>query len=214
MVRISFVVGGGKLVRQKYSDDLPKHFCSALTLVGFQEERQEALEFAVNALCSVHGESSKARVQSARVSLSLRNYLWQDNSATVEQGSAGKFKYHHDTNKNLKFVHVFPKISEALFACAGAVKPSEARASSVGSSSESGRTGRSRRGRGSHARRDAASQRLGQVQESLLTRSCMSLYALVVLAVLPMAKGDDADFLRLIQAQVVRASPSAGSGRV
>ena len=30
----------------------------------------------------------------------------------------------------------------------------------------------------------------------------MSLYALVVLAVLPMAKGDDADFLRLIQAQV------------
>lgn len=42
MVRISFVVGGGKLVRQKYSDDLPKHFCSALTLVGFQEERQEA----------------------------------------------------------------------------------------------------------------------------------------------------------------------------
>ena len=44
----------------------------------------------------------------------------------MEQGSAGKFKYHHDTNKNLKFVHVFPKISEALFGCAEALKPTEA----------------------------------------------------------------------------------------
>lgn len=73
MVRISFVVGGGKLVRQKYSDDLPKFMVNALGAIGFQE----------------------------------------DNSATVEAGSAGKFKYHHDTNKNLKFVHVFPKIAEA-----------------------------------------------------------------------------------------------------
>ncbi|CAK9039258.1 unnamed protein product [Durusdinium trenchii] len=72
MVRISFVVGGGKLVRQKYSDDLPKHMVNALSAVGFQE----------------------------------------DNSATVELSSAGKFKYHHDTNKNLKFVHVFPKLME------------------------------------------------------------------------------------------------------
>ncbi|CAK9032522.1 Uncharacterized protein SCF082_LOCUS20108 [Durusdinium trenchii] len=55
MVRISFVVGGGKLVRQKYSDDLPKHMVNALSAVGFQE----------------------------------------DNSATVEPSSAGKFKYHH-----------------------------------------------------------------------------------------------------------------------
>eukprot|EP00435_Cladocopium_sp_Y103_P025013 s2847_g6.t1 len=37
--------------------------------------------------------------------------IYTDNSATVEAGSAGKFKYHHDTNKNLKFVHVFPKIA-------------------------------------------------------------------------------------------------------
>lgn len=35
----------------------------------------------------------------------------EDNSACVEAGSAGKFKYHHDTNKNLKFVHVFPKLT-------------------------------------------------------------------------------------------------------
>ncbi|OLP93498.1 hypothetical protein AK812_SmicGene24584 [Symbiodinium microadriaticum] len=113
MVRISFVVGGGKLVRQKYSDDLPKHFCSALTLVGFQE----------------------------------------DNSATVEQGSAGKFKYHHDTNKNLKFVHVFPKISEAA----------PARAAEEGEAAEAAEA----------------------TPEEMLLRS------------------DDADFLRLVQAQVV-----------
>eukprot|EP00931_Biecheleriopsis_adriatica_P076627 TRINITY_DN50316_c0_g1_i1.p1 TRINITY_DN50316_c0_g1~~TRINITY_DN50316_c0_g1_i1.p1 ORF type:complete len:408 (+),score=134.03 TRINITY_DN50316_c0_g1_i1:60-1283(+) len=70
MIRLSFTVGGGKLVRQKYSDDLPKIFMNALTAGGYQE----------------------------------------DAGATVEVGSAGKFKYHHDTNKNLKFVHVFPKL--------------------------------------------------------------------------------------------------------
>lgn len=71
MVRLSFVVGGGKLVRQKYSDDLPKLFMGSLTAAGY-----------VN-----------------------------DESAAVEVGSAGKFKYQHDTNKNLKFVHVFPKLA-------------------------------------------------------------------------------------------------------
>lgn len=71
MIRISFVVGGGKLVRQKYSDDLPKIFMSSMSAIGY-----------VN-----------------------------DESAAVEVGSAGKYKYQHDTNKNLKFVHVFPKLS-------------------------------------------------------------------------------------------------------
>jgi len=71
MVRLSFVVGGGKLVRQKYSDDLPKLFMASLSNVGY-----------VN-----------------------------DESAAVEVGSAGKYKYQHDTNKNLKFVHVFPRLA-------------------------------------------------------------------------------------------------------
>ncbi|CAE7503660.1 unnamed protein product [Symbiodinium pilosum] len=113
MVRLSFVVGGGKLVRQKYSDDLPKHFCSALTLIGFQE----------------------------------------DNSATVEQGSAGKFKFHHDTNKNLKFVHVFPKLS------------AEVRTEAAGE--------------------EEAAEEPAATPAELLLRS------------------DDAEFLRLVQAQVV-----------
>lgn len=71
MIRLSFVVGGGKLVRQKYSDDLPKLFMGAMTTIGYSE----------------------------------------DSSADCSLAAAGKFKYHHDTNKNLKFVHVYPRIA-------------------------------------------------------------------------------------------------------
>mmetsp|Transcript_28970 Transcript_28970/g.83019 ORF Transcript_28970/g.83019 Transcript_28970/m.83019 type:complete len:417 (-) Transcript_28970:28-1278(-) len=70
MVKLSFVVGGGKLVRQKYSDDLPKLFMNSLSAIGFQD----------------------------------------DSTAALEAKSGGKFKFQHDTGKNLKFVHVFPKI--------------------------------------------------------------------------------------------------------
>jgi len=70
MVRISFVVGGGKLVRQKYSDDLPKLFMNALSAIGFSD----------------------------------------DSAAACEADSGGKYKYQHDTGKNLKFVHVYPHI--------------------------------------------------------------------------------------------------------
>eukprot|EP00929_Paragymnodinium_shiwhaense_P000152 TRINITY_DN100395_c0_g1_i1.p1 TRINITY_DN100395_c0_g1~~TRINITY_DN100395_c0_g1_i1.p1 ORF type:complete len:418 (+),score=160.34 TRINITY_DN100395_c0_g1_i1:86-1339(+) len=82
MIRISFVVGGGKLVRQKYTDDLPKLFMGSMSSVGYVD----------------------------------------DNSADISSGKAsgGKYKYQHDTNKNLKFVHVFPKISGAAQASAAA----------------------------------------------------------------------------------------------
>mmetsp|Transcript_54953 Transcript_54953/g.128512 ORF Transcript_54953/g.128512 Transcript_54953/m.128512 type:complete len:412 (+) Transcript_54953:65-1300(+) len=70
MPRLSFVVGGGKLVRQKYSDDLPKLFMASLSSAGFQE----------------------------------------DNTAACELASGGKYKFQHDTGKNLKFVHVFPRV--------------------------------------------------------------------------------------------------------
>eukprot|EP00434_Breviolum_minutum_P027766 symbB.v1.2.024560.t1/scaffold2334.1/size145401/2 len=270
MVRISFVVGGGKLVRQKYSDDLPKFMVNALSSVGFQEDRDRQQETATGAsqelnffmpmamaliyvitsllaflvagqsgvdLSSLSGSwqcttalpswmtscglsfwtKCASDVSSGGVStpgkanfmwsadpmdtctlpsscqessgyefwccgineadcltlntgvlagIAIANLLWwiccillccwccgcccfekktqvmyvqspasqptqgmvvnvqqqqqqafvqpqqpmTDNSATVEAGSAGKFKYHHDTNKNLKFVHVFPRI--------------------------------------------------------------------------------------------------------
>lgn len=70
MIRISFVVGGGKLCRQKYRDDLVKDMCTALSAVGYDEDKAGACEL----------------------------------------NSAGTFKYQHDTSKNLKFVHVFPRI--------------------------------------------------------------------------------------------------------
>ncbi len=45
MVRFTFVVGGGKLVRQKYSDDLPKWMNSSLRDVGYSEDRSAAETF-------------------------------------------------------------------------------------------------------------------------------------------------------------------------
>jgi len=71
MVRLSFVVGGGKLCRQKYSDDLPKDLCTALGAIGYQD----------------------------------------DKAASCEMSSAGSYKFQHDTSKNLKFVHVFPRVA-------------------------------------------------------------------------------------------------------
>ena len=45
MVRFTFVVGGGKLVRQKYNDDLPKWMATALRDVGYSEDRSAAETF-------------------------------------------------------------------------------------------------------------------------------------------------------------------------
>lgn len=72
MVRITFVIGGGKLVRQKYSESLGKVLGSALQDLGFQ----------------------------------------QDSTASSTWESAGTFKGQHDTQKNLKLVHVFPRMTK------------------------------------------------------------------------------------------------------
>lgn len=42
MIRCTFIAGGGKLVRVKYSDDLPKWILSALRDIGFTEDRSAA----------------------------------------------------------------------------------------------------------------------------------------------------------------------------
>ena len=44
MVRLSFVVGGGKKVRQKYNDGLPALWADALKKVGFKEDRGASLD--------------------------------------------------------------------------------------------------------------------------------------------------------------------------
>ena len=45
MVKFTFIVGGGKLVRQKYNDDLPKWMATALRDVGYSEDRSAAETF-------------------------------------------------------------------------------------------------------------------------------------------------------------------------
>ncbi len=42
-LRVSFVVGGGRLVRAKYHDDLQKWLSAALRELGFDEDRGAAL---------------------------------------------------------------------------------------------------------------------------------------------------------------------------
>jgi len=69
-VRITFVVGGGKKCRQKYSPELPKELSQALAALGFQEDR---------------GASACEQCQAT-------------------------YKYQHDTDKDLKFMHVFPRV--------------------------------------------------------------------------------------------------------
>ena len=46
MVRFTFVVGGGKKVRQKYNDGLPALLADALKKVGFQEDRGASLDIS------------------------------------------------------------------------------------------------------------------------------------------------------------------------
>jgi len=76
MIRITFVVGGGKKVRQKYDDKLPQILSDALKGIGFVEDRGA--------------------------------------SATLD--CQGLFKYQHDTDKDLKFVHVFPRVDPSAAA--------------------------------------------------------------------------------------------------
>lgn len=45
MVKFTFVVGGGKLVRSRYAEDLPKWLVAALRDVGFTEDRSAAETF-------------------------------------------------------------------------------------------------------------------------------------------------------------------------
>jgi len=71
MHRVTFTVGGGKLVRQKYPESLSKDLAQALRSIGFQE----------------------------------------DGGAHVHLSCQGTFKSQKDTDKNLLFLHVFPRVS-------------------------------------------------------------------------------------------------------
>jgi hypothetical protein len=68
MVRITFIVGGGKQTRGKYDEGCQKYLIAALRKLSFED----------------------------------------DQGAVTMPDSAGKYKTQHDTNVNLKFVHVYP----------------------------------------------------------------------------------------------------------
>lgn len=70
-MKITFVVGGGKKTRQKYSPELPKELAQALSALGFSEDR----------------------------------------GASACEACQGSYKYQHDTDKDLKFMHVFPHVT-------------------------------------------------------------------------------------------------------
>lgn len=59
MVRLSFVVGGGKLCRQKYRDDLPKDLCAALSAVGFEENKAASCELSAGGSYKFQHDTSK-----------------------------------------------------------------------------------------------------------------------------------------------------------
>ena len=67
-LKVTLIVGGGKLVRQKYDDNLTKYVSAALKSIGYEDDK------------------------------------------AADKSSQKAFKSQHDTNKNLKFVHVFPEI--------------------------------------------------------------------------------------------------------
>jgi hypothetical protein len=85
MIRLSFLVGGGKKVRQKYNDGLPALFSDALKRVGYSEDR----------------------------------------GASLDPSCAGLFKYQHNTDTDLKTVHVYPRIDPEAAAAAAGGEPSE-----------------------------------------------------------------------------------------
>ena len=71
--RVTLVCGGGKGVRQKYHESMPRDLAAALLVAGYREDR----------------------------------------GAHVHASCAGSFKHQHDVDKNLLFVHVFPRIALA-----------------------------------------------------------------------------------------------------
>jgi hypothetical protein len=46
MIKFTFIVGGGKLVRSRYPEDLPRWITYALREIGYSEDRSAALDFS------------------------------------------------------------------------------------------------------------------------------------------------------------------------
>eukprot|EP00953_Heterococcus_sp_UTEX-ZZ885_P041500 21168-Heterococcus_DN1.PRE.2 len=70
-IKVTFIIGAGKLARQRYDDNLSKYLSAALRELGYEEDRAASL--------------------------------------CVE--CMGTFKSQHDTSKNVKTMHVFPRVA-------------------------------------------------------------------------------------------------------
>jgi hypothetical protein len=102
MVRFTFVVGGGKLVRSRYAEDLPKWMATALRDIGFSEDRSAAETF-----------------DSQGIILSRDPTIPGDfNDETTLLFKTGTFKQQHDTGQNLKYLIVYPRVACAAAAAA------------------------------------------------------------------------------------------------
>ena len=51
MIKCTFVVGGGKLVRSRYAEDLTKWLVAALREIGYTEDRSAAETYAFEVIC-------------------------------------------------------------------------------------------------------------------------------------------------------------------
>lgn len=82
MVRFTFVVGGGKLVRSRYADDIPKWMTGALRDVGYTEDRSAACTFDSQGTYKQQhdtGQNLKTIIVFPKVSCS-KNSVSQENS--------------------------------------------------------------------------------------------------------------------------------------
>lgn len=105
MVRFTFVVGGGKLVRSKYDEDLPKWITASLREIGFSEDRSAALDFSSQGM-------NVFRVIMIRLLLLLLLLLCILLFVTqFGDCSVGTYKQQHDTGQNLKTISVFPRVT-------------------------------------------------------------------------------------------------------
>eukprot|EP00966_Prymnesium_polylepis_P254391 5878721-Prymnesium_polylepis.1 len=111
MVRLSFTVGGGKKVRQKYNDGLPALLSDALKKIGFNEDRGASLSNDCGARRGIP-EGAFAHRHPASVAAPHAPML-RAACLPLPAAAAGLFKYQHNTDTDLKVVHVFPRIDPA-----------------------------------------------------------------------------------------------------
>lgn len=103
MIRCTFIVGGGKLVRSKYSEDLPKWMAMSLRDIGYSEDRSAAETF----------DSQGIYYKRCQYFVSFASFLLLVIIIKLFYGIIiiGTFKQQHDTGQNLKYVIVYPRVT-------------------------------------------------------------------------------------------------------